>query len=207
MWMAHLLSPGTALRLIGVGLLMVGVSLIYVGSTSPLVMAMAAVGLVAVVRLPDELPKLMLIPEGATSALSTLCGAADRDFESAEFNRHWRVIASHARVAHDMLSPRVLEALEALEISRLSGLIAVAKHLPRHTIDDHGLRANSMGPLPSVSTPGALTGGYNPALDAADKEYARRARLHKRDGRFTAPEPALRHSPPDGPLAPRPADR
>lgn len=159
---------------------------------------------VAAVRLRDELPRLRLIPEGATARLAKALGATDKDFESAAFNRSWRVIAEHPKVAHDMLSPRVLEKLNALGTrapmiverglavriddeseglaslsERLSALIAVARFLPEHTLEDHGRFTNAPGPLPSVSTPGALTGGYNPDLIAADEQFVRAAK-HKR---------------------------
>lgn len=170
---------------------------------------------VAVVRLADELPRLMLIPEGITSAISKLLGGQDRDFESSSFNRNWRVVCDNPRIAHDMLGPRVLARLdgllppapllferglavriddEAAGISslanRLDGLIAVARYLPRHTLDDHGRLANSPGPLPSVLTPGAFTGGYRPDLAEADDDHRQRATKRKFDSRFTGPNPS-----------------
>ncbi len=69
---------------------------------------------VTVVRLADELPRLMLIPEGITSAISKLLGGQDRDFESSSFNRNWRVVCDNLRIAHDMLGPRVLARLDQL---------------------------------------------------------------------------------------------
>ncbi|MBC7299296.1 MAG: hypothetical protein H5T82_10445 [Demequina sp.] len=165
---------------------------------------------VAVVRLADELPRLMLIPEGLSSAISKILGGADRDFESASFNRNWRVLCSDPRIAHDMLGPRVLERLDALTprapmlferglavridregegiaslASRLGGLIAVAQYLPRHTVEDHGRFANSPGPLPSMTTPGALTGGYRPDMRTADERHLSRPRRRGVDRRFT----------------------
>ena len=159
---------------------------------------------IAAVRMPDELPRIMLIPEGLTSRLVKLFGGADRDFESSSFNRNWRVLADDPRVAHEMLSPRVLERLDAMPVKapllfekglavridsdgarigtladRLSGIIAVARFIPAHTIDDHGRLANSIGPLPSVALPGALTGGYKAELAAQDEEYLRTAKPRK----------------------------
>ncbi len=168
---------------------------------------------VAAVRLADELPRMMLVPEGLTSAISKVLGGADRDFESASFNRNWRVLCSDPRIAHDMLGPRVLERLNALSrrapmlferglavridpegegtgslASRLGGLMVVAKYLPRHTVDDHGRFANSPGPLPSMVTPGALTDGYRPDIAAADKRHLLRPKRRGFDRRFTSPE-------------------
>lgn len=185
---------------------------------------------VAVVRLADALPRLMLIPEGLTSAISKALGGADRDFESASFNRNWRVLCDNPRIAHDMLSPRVLHRLDTLPqrapmlfahglavridredmgtsslASRLGGLIAVAKYLPRHTVEEHGRLANSPGPLPSMTTPGALTGGYRPDIWAADERHLLRPKRRGLDRRFTRPD----DSPPDddGRLASDPPGR
>lgn len=159
---------------------------------------------VAAVRLPDELPRLLLVPEGFTSRIAKAFGGTDVDFESSAFNRSWRVLADNPRVAHEMLGPRVIAKLEELDskapllferglavridddsvgidslAERLGGILAVARFLPQHTIDDHGRLANSIGPLPSVSTPGALTHGYDPEMIAADAEYERTAKPRK----------------------------
>jgi len=159
---------------------------------------------VAAVRLPDELPRLMLVPEGLGARLVKAFGGTDMDFESSAFNRSWRVLADDPRVASEMLSPRVIGSLEAMQAKapllfeagwgvridddskgtdsladRLGGILAVARFLPQHTIEDHGRRANSIGPLPSTSTPGALTQGYNPLMLAADEEHRRTARPRK----------------------------
>ncbi len=159
---------------------------------------------VAAVRLPDELPRLMLVPEGLGSRLAKVFGGADIDFESSAFNRSWRVLADNPKVAYEMLNPRALARLEAMEskapllfergfgvridddskgidslAERLSGILAVARFLPEHTIEDYGHLANSIGPLPSAVTPGALTHGYNPEMLAADEEYRRTAKPRK----------------------------
>ncbi|PKQ17803.1 MAG: hypothetical protein CVT68_06630 [Actinobacteria bacterium HGW-Actinobacteria-8] len=185
---------------------------------------------VAVVRLADELPRLMLIPEGLTSAISKVLGGADRDFESASFNRNWRVLCSDPRIAHDMLGPRVLAILDALPqrapmlferglavridregeglaslASRLGGLIAVAKYLPRHTVDDHGRFANAPGPLPSTTTPGALTGGYRPDVLTADERHLLRPKRRGHDRRFSGQDEPSTDD--DGGLAPNPPGR
>jgi len=159
---------------------------------------------VAAVRMADELPRVMLVPEGLTSRLAKAFGGADNDFESSTFNREWRVLADDAKVAHDMLNPRVLARLESMATrapllferglgvridhesarigslaDRLAGIIAVARFLPQHTVDDYGRLANSIGPLPSMTTPGALTGGYNPAILESDEEFMRTAKPRK----------------------------
>lgn len=159
---------------------------------------------VAAVRLADELPRVMVLPEDITSRLGRIFGARDHHFESAAFNAQWRVLADDDKVAHEMLSPRVIARLEDLTLrapmifekgigvrldsdtikvgtlaDRLSGLIAVARFLPTHTVEDYGRFANSIGPLPSVTTPGALTGGYDPELARHDAEFERAARQRK----------------------------
>ncbi len=156
---------------------------------------------IAAVRLPDELPRLVLVPEGLASRVAKAFGGADMEFESSSFNRSWRVLADDRRVASEMLSPRVLAKLEAMGskaplifergwgvridddskgidslAERLSGILAVARFLPQHTMEDHGRLANSIGPLPSVNTPGALIGGYTAARLEADEEYLRSAK-------------------------------
>jgi len=159
---------------------------------------------VAAIRLPDELPRLLLIPEGFTARIAKAFGGVDVDFESSSFNRSWRVLGDSPKVAHEMLNPRVIAKLEAMEskapllferglgvridddakgidslAERLGGILAVARFLPQHTIDDHGRLANSIGPLPSVATPGALTHGYNPEMLEADDEHLRTAKPRK----------------------------
>lgn len=175
---------------------------------------------VAAVRLPDELPRLMLVPEGLSARLAKAFGGADIDFESSTFNRSWRVLADNPKVAYEMLSPRVLDRLDAMEskspllferglglridddskgidslAERLGGVLAVARFLPEHTIEDYGRRANSIGALPSVSTPGALTQGYNPEMLERDEEFLRTARPRKQqkwiDAARTGQPPAV----------------
>ena len=175
---------------------------------------------IAAVRLPDELPRLMLVPEGLGARLAKAFGGADIDFESSTFNRAWRVLADDPKIAYEMLSPRVLDRLEAMEFkapllfegglglridddskgvdslaNRLGGILAVARFLPQHTIDDYGRRANSIGPLPSTATPGALTHGYNSAIQEADVEHHRTAKPHKQqkwiDAASTGEPPAV----------------
>ncbi len=159
---------------------------------------------VAAVRLPDELPRLLLVPEGFTSRIAKVFGGMDMEFESSTFNRSWRVMGDDPKVASEMLSPRVIAKLEKIAFKapllfergwgvridsdsegvdslaeRLGGILAVARFLPAHTIEDHGRVANSIGPLPSVATPGAMIHGYNPELQEADLEHLRTAKPRK----------------------------
>ena len=156
---------------------------------------------IAAVRLPDDLPTVLLQPEGLSTTLAKLFGGGDRDFESAEFNKKWRVQCADARVAHDMLSPRVLERLERIAnpapmlfeagfgvriddesvdqdtlAERLDGLIAVARFVPQHTMDDHGKGILNAAPLPSSVIPGALTSGFRPDILEADEAARKRQR-------------------------------
>lgn len=159
---------------------------------------------VAAVRLADELPRLVLMPEGVSARVAKAFGGKDMDFESSTFNRAWRVIADDPKVAHEMLNPRVLARLEGMWskapliferglgvridndsqgidslADRLSGILAVARFLPQHTIEDHGRFANSIGPLPSVVIPGAMTRGYDPSLNEADALHVSSAKARK----------------------------
>jgi hypothetical protein len=181
---------------------------------------------VAAVRLPDELPRLLLVPEGLGARLAKAFGGADIDFESSTFNRSWRVLADNPKVAYEMLSPRVLARLDEMEskspllferglgvridddskgidslAERLGGILAVVRFLPEHTIEDYGRLANSIGPLPSTATPGALTHGYNAAMQQADEEHQRTAKPLKQqrwiDTARTGEPPAV--LPPNGP--------
>jgi len=185
---------------------------------------------IAAVRLRDELPRLVLVPEGLVARVMKAFGGADMEFESSAFNRSWRVLADDPRVASDMLNPRVLDKLERMGskaplifekgwgvriddesqgidslAERLGGILAVARFLPQHTIEDHGRRANSIGPLPSVATPGALTGGYRPEYLEADQEHLRMAKPRKQQKWIDAARTGQPPEPPDassgGPVA------
>jgi len=176
---------------------------------------------VAAVRLPDELPRLLLVPEGFTARLAKAFGGMDMEFESSAFNRSWRVLGDDPKVAHQMLNPRVIAGLEGMEskapllfergwgvridsdsvgveslAERLGGILAVARFSPEHTIEDYGRLANSIGPLPSVAMPGAMTHGYNAALQEADADHLRTARPRKHQKWIDA---ARGGKPPTGP--------
>lgn len=159
---------------------------------------------VAVVKLADELPRVMVMPDGVGTRLASAFNGAESRFESSAFNRNWRVLADDARIAHDLLNPRVLDKLSQVPTrapmlferglgvridddseglgslaDRLGTVLAVARFMPEHTIEDHGRLANSIGPLPSVVTPGAFTGGYKPDLWEQDAEFLRTAKPRK----------------------------
>ena len=66
---------------------------------------------ITVVELPVALPTVDIVPEDSMARMATLLGGMDIDFESAQFNRHWRVKAADARYAHALLHPRMLHRL------------------------------------------------------------------------------------------------
>jgi len=119
--------------------------------------------IVAVV-LPAYLPRVELTPDGLGAKLAKLVGAQDLTFESADFNRAYRVSASDPRVAHAIVHPRLMERmlrddargsswridgtwllswetgstdLDRLA-TRLGVLSAVVRSVPRHVWLDHG---------------------------------------------------------------------
>lgn len=66
---------------------------------------------VHVLRLPAPLPWLHLSAEVLADRAAKLLGAQDLDFESEEFNRLYRVRATDARLASDVVNPRTMEML------------------------------------------------------------------------------------------------
>lgn len=118
---------------------------------------------VTLVELPVNLPRLELIPESLVQRAAKVVGAMDIDFESAEFNRRWRVRAAERRYAHDVLDPRMLERLIQPDAqgamirieggavmtwqagrlgldglaARLGVLTAVARRIPDHVLSDY----------------------------------------------------------------------
>lgn len=66
---------------------------------------------ITLVELPVALPTVDIVPEDTMARLTKLLGGADIDFESAQFNRHWRVKSDDARYAHALLHPRMLHRL------------------------------------------------------------------------------------------------
>jgi hypothetical protein len=66
---------------------------------------------ITMVELPVKLPTVDIVPEGGFDRMAKLLGGRDIDFESAEFNRVWRVKSYDARYAHALLHPRMLHRL------------------------------------------------------------------------------------------------
>ena len=62
-------------------------------------------------RLPCALPGLHVAPEGAFARLGTMLGMEDIDLESEEFNRQFRIRCPDPKFAHDVLTPRTMQAL------------------------------------------------------------------------------------------------
>ena len=75
---------------------------------------------VIALALPAYLSTLELTPEGVGTRLARAFGAQDIQFESEDFNRAWRVRASDAKFAHDVLHPRMMERLLAGDAQGLS---------------------------------------------------------------------------------------
>ena len=68
---------------------------------------------VVAVSLPVPLPGLRLSPQALTDDLAGALGGQDIAFESADFNRAWRVRAGDATYAHAVVHPRLMERLLA----------------------------------------------------------------------------------------------
>lgn len=66
---------------------------------------------VVTMSLPAPLAALEVTPEVRRGRAAGALGKQDLAFESAEFNKRWRVQADDAKLAHDLLHPRVLERL------------------------------------------------------------------------------------------------
>ena len=69
--------------------------------------------LVVTTPMPCPLPGLHVAPESVFDRLGTWLGGEDIDLESEDFNRQFRVRCPHAKFAHDVLTPRTMEALLA----------------------------------------------------------------------------------------------
>jgi hypothetical protein len=66
---------------------------------------------VVAVPLDRVVPMVQVTPEGVGSGLTTAVGRQDIQFESAAFNRAYRIVADDPRVAHAVLHPRLMEQL------------------------------------------------------------------------------------------------
>ena len=124
--------------------------------------------------LPAFLPSLELTPDGVAVRLLTALGPEDIQFESEEFNRAWRVVATDAKFAHDVVHPRLMERLMApdavgarLHIAgtdiigwvagptttvgiprRLALMQDVVDSVPRYVWQDHGYDPGAREPGP-----------------------------------------------------------
>ncbi len=75
---------------------------------------------VVAISLPVPLPGLRLSPQALGDDLAGALGGQDIAFESADFNRAWRVRAGDATYAHDVVHPRLMERLLAGDAQGLS---------------------------------------------------------------------------------------
>jgi len=66
---------------------------------------------ITAVELGADHPTVDVLPDDVLAKAAKLVGGMDVDFESAEFNRRWRVKGSDARYVHDMITPRVMDRL------------------------------------------------------------------------------------------------
>ena len=75
---------------------------------------------VVALSLPVALPGLRLSPQALTDDVAGALGGQDIAFESADFNRAWRVRAADAKYAHAVVHPRLMERLLAGDAQGLS---------------------------------------------------------------------------------------
>ena len=66
---------------------------------------------VVALAMPCALPELHVGPEDAITRLGGVLGLADIDLESEAFNRAFRVRCPSPKFAHDVLTPRTMQAL------------------------------------------------------------------------------------------------
>jgi hypothetical protein len=160
---------------------------------------------VSSVELGAEYPTIDILPEDVVERAAKLVGGMDVDFESAEFNRRWRVKGGDPRYVHDMITPRVMDRLVrddtrgmALRIegrhlltwragrlapenlaATFAVLTSVASVLPPHV--ERALReeqeARAANAPDWATTPGALTSGHYTALGQQMWQEAERRRL------------------------------
>jgi hypothetical protein len=63
-------------------------------------------------RLPGALPSFNLLSESAVGGLATAAGLPDLDTESGALNRDRRIVSADDRLAHALLAPTVIAALQ-----------------------------------------------------------------------------------------------
>lgn len=66
---------------------------------------------VVAVLLPASLPPLDVVPETIGTTIAKAFGGQDIRFESADFDRRWRVTSPDLRFAHDVVHPRTMSRL------------------------------------------------------------------------------------------------
>jgi hypothetical protein len=157
------------------------------------------------VELGADYPTIDILPQDVVALAAKLVGGMDVDFESAEFNRRWRVKGGDRRYVHDMITPRVMDRLVkddargmALRVegrhlltwragrtgtedlaATFAVLTSVASVLPPHV--ERELReeqeAREANAPDWATTPGALTSGHYTELGRQMWEEAERRRL------------------------------
>lgn len=65
----------------------------------------------AMLLMPAYFPKLRIVPESWGSKIEESLAGGDVQFESAEFNRAFRVCSSDKRLAYDICNPQVIDYL------------------------------------------------------------------------------------------------
>jgi hypothetical protein len=63
-------------------------------------------------RLPGALPSFNLLSESAAGRIATAAGLPDLDTESGDLNRERRIVSADDRLAHALLAPTVIAALQ-----------------------------------------------------------------------------------------------
>ncbi|MCJ7826907.1 MAG: DUF3137 domain-containing protein [Demequinaceae bacterium] len=66
---------------------------------------------ITVVELEYPLKTVDILPDDVLAKFAKSLGGQDIDFESADFNRKWRVMARDLKYAHDIVHPRMIERL------------------------------------------------------------------------------------------------
>ncbi len=66
---------------------------------------------ITLVELKYPLATIDILPDDVIAKFAKSIGGQDIDFESADFNRKWRVMARNLKYAHDIVHPRMMERL------------------------------------------------------------------------------------------------
>lgn len=107
---------------------------------------------ITLVELDVALPSVDILPDDLVAKMAKLVGGQDIDFESAEFNRKWRVKARDRKYAHDIVHPRVMERLNRDDAAglaiRVEGAAVLAWQVDRRGPED---LARRLGVLTSIA--------------------------------------------------------